>query len=218
MVSLWWVTYPSGKGEEWSHSYGWPSQGEEWPHYNGWPTQVKKMENGLILMGDLPRKNDGLIMMGDLPKWKMMVSLWWVTYPDGKNVKCGLIIMGDLPRWKMRKMWSGLIVMGDLPKWKREVRSHYNGWPTQVEDRKNVKWSRYNGWPTHMEDGGLIVMGDLPRKMMFFFFLKMVSLLWVTYPKIECDLPGKKTWLEQSWQDKAEKLGTFWLQVDLKTP
>jgi hypothetical protein len=39
------------------------------------------MENGLILMGDLPRKN-GLIVMGDLPKWKMMVLLWWVTYPD----------------------------------------------------------------------------------------------------------------------------------------
>jgi hypothetical protein len=24
--------------------------------------------------------------------------------------------------------------------------------------------------------------------------------------------------LEQSWQDKADKLGAFWLQVDLKTP
>jgi hypothetical protein len=57
-----------------------------------------------------------------------------------------------------------------------------------------------------------------PEKMMFLFFKKMVSLLRVTYPKIECDLPGKKTWLEQSWQDKADKLGTFWLQVDLKTP
>jgi len=86
MVSLWWVTYPSGKGEEWSHSYGWPTQGEEWPHYNGWPTQVKKkMENGLILTGDLPRKN-GLIMMGDLPKWKggRVVSFLWVTYPGGR--------------------------------------------------------------------------------------------------------------------------------------
>ena len=52
-----------------------------------------------------------------------------------------------------------------------------------------------------MEDGGLIVMGDLPRKndvVFFFFFQKMVSLLRVTYPKIKCDLPGKKTWLEQS--------------------
>ena len=57
---------------------------------------------------------------------------------------------------------------------------------------------------------------------MFLFFKKMVSLLRVTYPKIECDLPGKKTWLEQSWQqswqDKADKLGAFCLQVDLKTP
>jgi hypothetical protein len=49
-----------------------------------------------------------------------------------------------------------------------------------------------------VEDGGLIVMGDLPRKNDFFFFKKMVSLLRVTYPKIECDLLGKKTWLEQS--------------------
>jgi hypothetical protein len=34
------------------------------------------------MMGDLPRKNNGLIVMGNLPRRKMMVSLWWVTYPD----------------------------------------------------------------------------------------------------------------------------------------
>jgi len=109
MVSLWWVTYPEKndglimmgdlpkwKRKEWSHSYGWPTQGEEWPHYYAWPTQVKMMENGLILMGDLPRN-------------KMMVSLWWVTYPE-KN--------------------DGLIMMGDLPKWKRKEWSHSYGWPT----------------------------------------------------------------------------------------
>ena len=124
--------------------------------------------------------------MGDLPRWKMMVSLWWVTYPSGKNN--GLIVMGDLPkeRWSPYDGWptqrkNGLIMMGDLPKWKEcEVRSHYDGWPTQVEDRKDVKWSRYNGWPTQVEDrknvkwshcygwptqmkGGLIMMGDLPK-------------------------------------------------------
>jgi len=61
--------------------------------------------------------------------------------------------MGDLPRWKIEKIWSGRVIMGDLPRWKEcEVRSHYNGWPTQVEDRKNVKWSRYNGWLTQVED------------------------------------------------------------------
>jgi hypothetical protein len=27
-------------------------------------------------------ENDCLIVMGDLPRWKMMVLLWWVTYPD----------------------------------------------------------------------------------------------------------------------------------------
>ena len=43
------------KGEEWSHSYGGPTQGK----------------NDLIIMGDLPRKKkDGLIMKGDLSKWK----------------------------------------------------------------------------------------------------------------------------------------------------
>jgi len=74
MVSLWWVTYPSGeKGRV--VSFLWVTYpGEEWPHYNGWPTQVKKkMENGLILMGDLP-------------KWKggRVVSFLWVTYPGGR--------------------------------------------------------------------------------------------------------------------------------------
>jgi hypothetical protein len=73
--------------------------------------------------------------------------------------------MGDEP--KKNDVENGLIMMGDLPKWKEcEVRSHYNGWPTQVEDRKNVKWSRYNGWPTQVED----------KKC------EVVSLLWVTYP------------------------------------
>jgi len=154
MASLWRVTYPSGKKKEWSHSYGWPTQGGEWPHYNGWPTQVKKkMENGLILMGDLPIK---------------MVSLWWVTYLSGKNVKNGLIMMGDLPKWKECEVqsqyngWPTQMEDGKNMKW-----SHCYGWPTQVEDEKNVKWSHYNGWPTQVEDrkmlSGLIVMGDLPR-------------------------------------------------------
>jgi len=131
--------------------------------------------------------------------------------------------MGDLPKWKECDVQSHYNGWPTQVEDKKNVKwSRYNGWPTQVEDRKNVKWSRYNGWPTQMEDGGLIVMGDLPRKndvfFVFFFLKKMVSLLRVTYPKIECDLPGKKTWLEQSWQDKVEKLGTFWVQVDLKTP
>jgi len=157
--------------------------------------------------------------MGDLPRKKMMVSLWWVTYPSGKNMKNGLIMMGDLPKWKECEVRSHYNGWPTQVEDRKDVKwSRYNGWPTQVEDRKNVKWSCYNGWPTQVEDGGLIVMGDLPRKNDVVFFQKMVSLLRVTYPKIKCDLPGKKTWLEQSWQDKAEKLGTFWLQVDLKTP
>jgi len=106
----------------------------KWSHCDGWPTQVERM-------------------------WKT-VSLWWVTYPNGKNVKCGLIIMGDLPRWKIEKMWSGLIVMGDLPRWKIEK-----------------MWS------------GRVIMGDLPKwKMVVSLWWvtypekMMVSLWWVTYP------------------------------------
>jgi len=184
-----------------------------------------------------------------------MVSLWWVTYPSGKNVKNGLIMMGDLPKWKECEVQSHYNGWPTQMEDKKNMKwSHCNGWPTQMEDEKNVKWSHCNGWPTQVEDrkmwSGRVIMGDLPRwkiekmwsgrvimgdlptwkmvvslwwvtypeKMMFLFFKKMVSLLRVTYPKIECDLPGKKTWLEQSWQDKADKLGTFWLQVDLKTP
>jgi hypothetical protein len=43
-----------------------------------------------------------------------------------------------------------------------------------------------------MKDGGLIVMGDLPRK-------NDGLIMMGDLPKWkECDLPGKKTWLEQS--------------------
>jgi len=130
-------------------------------------------DGGLIVMGDLPRERwshyDGWPT-----QMKVVVSLWWVTYPDGKK-KNGLIIMGDLPKWKMK---SGLIVMGDLPKWK-EKWSHCYGWPTQRKMQRFFQkkwshcygwptqkkwWSHYNGWPTQIKDVGLIVMGDLPRK------------------------------------------------------
>jgi hypothetical protein len=43
---------------------------------------------------------------------------------------------------------DGLIMMGDLPRW----------------NDQNMNWSHCDGWPTQMEDGGLIVIGDLPRK------------------------------------------------------
>jgi hypothetical protein len=126
MVSLWWVTYPKKDGlimmgdrpkwRWWSHYDGWPAQMEKnkWSHCDGWPTQVEWSKYELV-------------------------SLWWVTYPNGRwwshcdgwptqmeRKKSGLIIMGDLLKWKMK---SGLIVMGDLPRWK-EKWSHCYGWPT----------------------------------------------------------------------------------------
>jgi hypothetical protein len=105
----------------------------KWFHCNGWPTQVERM-------------------------WKT-VSLWWVTYPNGKNVKCGLIVMGDLPRWKIEKMWSGLIVMGDLPKRKMMV----SLWWVTYPDGKNDGLIVMGDLPRWKMKGGLIMMGDLPR-------------------------------------------------------
>jgi hypothetical protein len=53
---------------------------------------------------------DGLIMMGDLPKWKVVVSLWWVTFLDARW-------WSHYDGWPtQRKMKSDLIIMGDLPK------------------------------------------------------------------------------------------------------
>ena len=139
-------------------------------------------------------KNDGLIMMGDLPKWKMMVSLWWVTYPNGRWKKFEVVSLLWVTYPIKKKcevvslLWvtypnesGGLIMMGDLPRWR--CWSHYDGWPTQIKDVGLImtgdlpkeRWSHYDGWPTQMEDDGLIMMGDLPK-------CKMVSLWWVTYP------------------------------------
>ena len=107
--------------------------------------------------------NSGLVVMGDLPRWKEydeVVSLWWATYPNRKNVKCGLIVMGDLPKWK--KMWktvllwwatypdgknmmNGLIIMGDLPRWKKCAM-------TSVKNRiylaKSLRGWQKKGWKT----------------------------------------------------------------------
>jgi len=95
----------------------------------------------------------------------------------------GLIMMGDLPKWKMEKIWSGLIVMGDL----LDKEKMWSGLIIMGDLPKWKWWSHYDGWPTQMK--------------------VVVSLWWVTYPiKKKCDLPGKKTWLEKSWQDKVDKL------------
>jgi len=62
-----------------------------------------------------------------------MVSLKWVTYPNGKNEK-----RSHCNGWPthVKNMKNGHIVMGDLPKWKKNW-SHCNGWPPKME--KNVK-------------------------------------------------------------------------------
>jgi hypothetical protein len=88
---LWRVTYPSGKNDGLIVMGDLPRKDDGlimmgdlprwrwWSHYDGWPTHKN---DGLIMMGDLPRKHNGLIVMSDLPKEKVVVSLWWVTYPD----------------------------------------------------------------------------------------------------------------------------------------
>jgi hypothetical protein len=85
---------------------------------------------------------------------RKMVSLLWVTYPDGKWKVVSLLRVTyprkckDFFKKMVSLLWvtyldekkSGLIVIGDLPKWKVE--------------------------------SGLIVTGDLPKKMQRFFSKK----------------------------------------------
>jgi len=89
----------------------------------------------------------------------MVVSLWWVTYPDAR--------WSHYDGWPTHMQDDGLIMMGDLPRCK--VVSLW--WVTYPYARW---WSHYDGWPTQMQDG-LIMTGDLPICNM------MVSLWWVTY-------------------------------------
>jgi hypothetical protein len=81
-------------------------------------------------MGDLPRwkgcEKNGLIMMGDLPIWKMMVSLWRVTFPDGRWWSH---YDGWPPRWKECGVWS-----------------HCYGWPTQMKDVMWQVWKMGLTW------------------------------------------------------------------------
>ena len=188
---------PSGKEEEWSHSLGDLPRGGMasflWVTYLG----KQKMENGLILWVTYLEK--------------MMVSLWWVTYPSER--RSGLILMGDLPRRK-----------------KCEKRSYYDGWPTQMERMWNAVLLWWSTYPNRKDvKCGLIVMGDLPKwKKMW----KTVLLWWATYPDgknvmngliimgdlprwKECDMTSVKnrTYLVKSWGDnrrKAGKLGASW--------
>ena len=126
--------------------------------------------------------------MGNQPRWKeceKIVSLWWVTYPDGKNMECGLIVMGDLPKKKERVVsFFGWPTQGEeWPHsygWPTQVNKRWRmvsffGWPTQVNKRWRMVsffgwptqkkwWSHCDGWPTQVEKwkNGLIMMGDLP--------------------------------------------------------
>jgi hypothetical protein len=179
MVSLWWVTYPN----------------ERWKKFEVvsllWVTYPikKKCEVVSLLWVTYPNESGGLIMMGDLPRWRC-----WSHY-DGwptqiKDV--GLIMMGDLPkeRWSHYDGWpTQLKWWSHCDGWPTQMqdkrRSHYNGWPTQMKDEKR---SHCNGWPTQMKDEKRSHCNGWPTRM------------------IKCDLPGKKTWLEKSWQDKVDKL------------
>ena len=178
MVSLWWVTYP--KKNLWSHCDGWPTQMQDdqnvdWSYCHGWPTQIK---------------GGGLIMMGDLSKWKIVVSLWWVTYPEKMMVSLWWVTYPE-KWWSHCDGWPTQVEKMMVSLWwvtypSGKWWSHYDGWPTQ----KKWWWSHYDGWPTQMKDVGLIMMGDLPRKNNDGLIMmgdlpkwKMnVSLWWVTYP------------------------------------
>jgi len=145
----------------------------------------KNVKSGLIVMGDLPRWKWWSHYDGWPTQMKVVVSLWWVTYPDEGG---GLIMMGDLPKekkwsycdgWPTQmedERWShcygkvvSLLWVTYLGKWW----SYYDGWPTQkkilvslwwVTYPNKRCWSHYDGWPTQRKmKSGLIVMGDLPK-------------------------------------------------------
>jgi hypothetical protein len=118
-------------------------------------------------MGDLPRWNDGLIMMGDLPRCKMMVSLWWVTYPNRRWSKYELVSLWwvTYPEKMMISLWwvtypdegGGLIMMGDLLI-KMMISLWWVTYPGNmmvllwwVTYPRKRWWSHYDGWPTQMK-------------------------------------------------------------------
>ena len=159
------LTWTDTKMCVWSHYNGWPTQKTWWSHYDGWPTQMQI---------------DGLIMMGDLPKWKMMVSLWRVTYPDANW-------------WSHYDGWPTQM--------KNKKRSHYNGWPTQL---KNKRRSHCYGWPTQenakivFKRNGLIVMGDLPRWKNMTYLAKRVGRRSPNKIRLTNDTSWLQSWLEDS--------------------
>ena len=103
-----------------------PDKNVKWSHCNGWPTQMKSGNWSYCYGWPIHMKGGGLIMMGDLPKWKVVVSLWWVTYPNRRWTKYEVVSL----LWVTYPNESGgLIMMGDLPRWRWW--SHYDGWPSK---------------------------------------------------------------------------------------
>jgi len=134
--------------------------------------------------------------MGDLPKEKVVVPLWWVTYPEKMLVSLWWVTYPMVSLW-----W---VTYPDENWW-----SHCDGWPTQIK-----WWSHSDGWPTQIKwwshsDGW-------PTQMQYDDFFKKWSHCYGWPTPMECDLPGKKTWQAKSWQDKADKrrfliVGLTWL-------
>ena len=172
MVSLWWVTYPSGK---------W------WSHYDGWPTQ---MNDGLIMMGDLPRwkecevrshYNGWPTQMEDRKNMKWSHCNGWPTQvEDRKNVK-----------WSHCYGWPTQAEDIKNMNW-----SHCYGWPTQIKDVMWQVWKMGLTWrsPEGMIEEGPenLVLLDNSRsqglKTRCFLIARLIfSFLW--------DFPNKKAYL-----------------------
>jgi hypothetical protein len=135
MVSLWWVTYPSGeKGRVVSFlwvTYPGKKQDGEWSHSNGWPTQK-------------------------------MVSLWWVTYPGGKEEEWshsyGWPTQGE--EWPHYNGWPTQVKKNG--EWSHSNGWPTQVERVTYPSGKGEEWSHSYGWPTQGKNG-LIIMGDLPR-------------------------------------------------------
>ena len=93
---------------------------------------------------------------------------------------CKRLKIVSVVKKKNRMVETVSMMTGDLPG------SHYDGWPTRMEDGVSFFWvtypdgrwwkgSHFSGWPTRMEDGVSFFWVTYPASVVSFF--------WVTYPE-----------------------------------
>ena len=127
----------------WSYYDGWPTQmkNKKRSHYNGWPTQLKSKRRSHCNGRPTQMEDNGLIMMGDLPRCKLiMVSLWWVTYPDGRKVVSLLWVTYPDGKWKVVSLLWVTYLENAKIFFSKEMVSLL--WVTYPDDRMWLTWQK----------------------------------------------------------------------------